>query len=180
LTQISFWDILSTHSTKEKTVEIKLQKVTLAKALNLKNRLVGEKSRVLGLLRQTNSRREDAKTNYDPEQLFKEYEAACEKLVLTKTAIAKANVTIYGKITRIAELKSQISEMRQIPTNDADESQMVHNRKTGDYDTIIIKHVAFLKNVDIDAKVKAFEKEIEKLHDEVTAYNYQTTVEVPE
>jgi len=153
-------------------------KMTLAKALNHKNRLVGEKVRLFNLLRNTNSRREDAKTNYKPEELFKQYLEVVEKLIATKTAIAKANVAIYEQITRIAELKSQASELRQIPTNEADERQQQYNPKH-EVEIIIIKHVAFLKDIDIDARVKAIEAEIEKLHDHVTAYNYSTHVEVP-
>ena len=153
--------------------------VTLAKALNLKNRVVGEKGRLYSLLQANNSRREDAKTNYDPKDIFEQYEAACDKLVAIKTALAKANVGIYEKITRIAELQSRISELRGIDTNEKDDQQSRYNHKTSEHELIVTKRVVFLKDVHIDQKVKAFEVEIEKLQDEVTAYNYKTDIEVP-
>lgn len=155
-------------------------KVTIAKALNHKNRLVGEKGRLRNLVVANNSRLETAKTNYDPAKLFADYEAVVEKLVATKTAIAKANVAIYEKIYRISELKAKASELRQIPTDDSDHEDRRWDRKAEQDVVTIIKRVVHLKNVDIDEKIKAIEKEIEALHDEVTAFNYSTTIEVPE
>ena len=157
-----------------------MAKITLAKALNHKNRLVGEKVRLFTLVRTQNSRKAESKTNYNPEELFTEYLAVCEKLVATKTAIAKANVPIYEQISRIAELKSQAADLRQIPTREGDEITHVYNHKTNESDEKIIKHVAFLKDVDVDKRVKGIEAEIEKLHDQVTAYNYSTHIEVPD
>lgn len=160
-----------------------MAQVTIAKALNLKNRLVGEKARLFRLFSQTNSKREDAKTNYDPKEQLAAYEAATEKLVAVKTAIAKANVAIYEKIYRISELKSKAGELRNVNTNDKDEEQEKTVRgKDGNYEseTKIIKHVALLNDVQMDAKIKGIEKEIEALHDAVTAFNYTTQIEVPE
>ena len=154
--------------------------VTIAKGLNLKNKLVGEKVRLFGLFRATNSHRDDQKVNYDPQQLLAEYEATVEKLIAVKTAIAKANVVIYDKIYRIAELKSKIHELRQVPTNDKDEEQERYVRGKDEPEVKIIKHVAYLNDVAMDAKVKALEAEIESLQDVVTAFNHTQTIEIPD
>ena len=154
--------------------------VTIAKALNMKNKLVGEKVRLFGLFRHTNSRREDAKINYKPEELLAQYESTVEKLIAVKTAIANANVAIYDKIYRIAELKSKISELRAVGTNDKDEEQERYVRGKDEPEVKIVKHVAFLNDVKMDAKVKGLEAEIEALQDAVTAFNHTQTVTVPD
>ncbi len=158
-------------------------KVTIAKALNMKNRLVGEKERLFQLFRHNNSRVADTKTNYDPKQLLADYEAAVDKLVAVKTAVAKANVAIYDKIYRIAELKSKVAQLRAVNTNDKDEetTRMVRGAD-GHYvdEPKTIKHIAHLNDVAMEQKIKGLESEIEGLQDSVTAFNHTETVEVPE
>jgi hypothetical protein len=157
--------------------------VTIAKALNLKNRLVGEKKRLFNLFSINNSHRETDKVNYDAKALLEQYEATVDKLIATKTAIAKANTVIYDKIYRISELKSKLAELRMVNTNDKDEEQEKTVRIAGgNYESVttVIKHVAFINEVTMDEKVKGIEKEIETLFDAVTAFNYTTMVEVPE
>jgi dynactin complex subunit len=156
-------------------------KVTIAKALNLKNRLVGEKERLFRTVSASNSRLETQKVNYEAKVELEKYEKIVEALVAVKSAIATANAPVYGKIYRIAELKSKAAQLRQINTNEQDHEETKYNRQTGEEETVkTVKRVVYLKDTDIDAKVRDIEKEIEKLHDELTAFNHTTQIEVPE
>ena len=158
-------------------------KVTIAKALATKNRLVGEKERLFHLFSSNNSRREQDKSNYKAEELLAQYEAVVEKLIATKTAIAKANVDLYEKIYRISELKSKAAQLRRVNTNDKDgEREKMVRDASGNYqeEITVVKHVAHLNDVQMDEKIKAIEKEIETLQDAVTAFNHTQEIEIPE
>jgi HAMP domain-containing protein len=155
--------------------------VTIAKALNVKNRLVGEKLKLWRLISANASRLENAKTNYDAKKLWAQYEATVDKLVAVKTAIAKANVSVYDKIYRIAELKSKAAEIQSLDTNEADNQEMLYNRVTGETTKgELTKRVVLFKDSEVVEMTAGLEKEIASLHDEVTAYNYNIQIEIPD
>jgi len=156
-------------------------KVTIAKALNVKNRLVGEKNRLFSLVLANASRFEGQKTNYDVKELWKQYEATVAKLIAVKSAIAKANVNIYEKIYTISELKSKAAQMQQISTDETPHQEQEFNRVTGETKKgPIINRVVLFKDSELAALTLEIEAQIAKLHDEVTAYNYNTEIEIPE
>lgn len=151
--------------------------VTLAKALNIKNRTAGELSRLLSIVSRYNSVREGAKVNFDVKDTFDKYLATSQKLQVIKTAIAKANVNIYGKIYAIAEMKSTISSLRGLNTKEGEESQLARYAQVEIKPTV---YKAFLTDADVEKLVKGFEDEINKLQDDIAAFNHTTKVEIPE
>lgn len=156
-------------------------KVTIAKALNTKNRVVGEKNRLHHLIVENSSRLETTKTNYDVQDLWKQYEATIGKLIAIKSAIAKANVDIYEKIYRISELKSKAAQMQQISTDESEYVEAEFNRITGETKKHPpVKRVVLFKDSQLAANLLAIEAEIAALHDDVTAYNYKTEIEIPD
>ncbi len=155
-------------------------KITIAKALNLKNKLVGEKDRLFRLVSANNSRLETTKTNYDVSDLFNQFEKTVVKLTAVKAAISTANATVYDKIYRISELKSMAANIKTVNTDESDHEDQVYNRVTGEMEKKVTKRTVVLKNVDIDNKIKSIEAEIEKLQDELSAFNHLTQIEVPE
>lgn len=158
-----------------------MAKVTIAKALNVKNRLVGEKNRLYNLVQQNSSRLETTKTNYKVEELWAQYEAVVANLIAVKTAIAKANVAVYEKIYTISELKSKAAQMQQLSTDESDYQEQIYNRVTGETTKgAIVKRVVLFSDKVLAEKLLVIEAEIAKLHDEVTAYNYNTQIEIPE
>ena len=158
-----------------------MAKATIAKALNVKNRLVGEKNRLYSLVMANCSRLETQKCNYDVKQLWADYETTIVKLVAVKTAIAKANVNIYDKIYNIAELKSKAAQLAQLNTDESEHQEMNYNRVTGETTKgAVTKRVVLFKDSEVVGQIKAIEEQISKLHDEVTAYNYTTEIEIPE
>jgi hypothetical protein len=156
-------------------------KATIAKALNVKNRIVGDKNRVLSLISANSSRLVTTKSNYEVKELWAQYEGLVDKLVLVKSAIAKANVNIYEKIYRISELKSKAAQMSQISTDETPQVEMIYNRVTGETSKgATTERLVLFTDKVLSDKLKEIEAEIAKLHDEVTAYNYNTEIEIPE
>ena len=155
-------------------------KITIAKALNLKNKLVGEKDRLFRLASANNSRLETAKTNYDVASLFVEFEKTVVKLTAVKAAISTANAMVYDKIYRIAELKSMAANIKTINTDESDCEDQVYNRTTQEMEKKITKRIVVIKNIDIDKKISEIEAEIEKFQDELSAFNHLTQIEIPE
>lgn len=151
--------------------------VTLAKALNIKNRTAGELSRLLGIVSRYNSVREGAKVNFDIKDTFEKYLATSKKLQEIKTTIAKANVAIYGKIYSIAEMKSIISNLRALNTKEGEEQQFV---RYGQAEAKPVVYKAFLTDADVEKLVKKLEDDINKFQDEISAFNHTTKVEIPE
>jgi hypothetical protein len=158
-----------------------MTKVTIAKALNVKNRILGEKNRLMGLISQNASRLEVVKTNYDVKELWSQYEASVAKLIAVKSAIAKANVNIYDKIYRISELKSKSAQINNLSTDETPYQEVQQNRVTGEITRgPILNRVVLFTDKTLAEHLKAIETEIASLHDEVTAYNYNTTIEIPD
>ena len=81
--------------------------MTLSKAFKSKNSLVGKLNQHKQILLRENSRRNDNVSKVNPAQIYDEMLFVSEKLGRLKAAIAKANIGIYDKIERMAELKDK-------------------------------------------------------------------------
>lgn len=90
--------------------------VTLAKALKMKNRLKGEIDRLSGdverYARQPKDR--DPNLRVDAAELWEERSDLVDRLIMLKTAIAKANGPILWDIFTVSELKAEIALLRSL------------------------------------------------------------------
>lgn len=145
----------------------------LAKALKEKNRLVGEINRLKELIQRENSRNVKSKSTVDVGKLWEELDATSNKLVALKTAIFKANVGIYDKIVRMAELKGLAAWVVGISTDDE-----THEQPTYGGNSIVTEMKAHFNREAVDGIVKKFQDEIAKLQDEVDEYNATVTIEI--
>lgn len=150
--------------------------VTLAKALNIKNRIAGELKKTINILASRNSSLEGAKVNFDLNNVKNNYFALKHKMISVKTAIAKANTEIYGKIYEIAETKNTIAELRSISTKEGKE--IVGGRYSEPSKEV--NYVSYLKDSDIEAICNELEEKINTLQDEVSSFNHTTKVEIPD
>lgn len=157
-------------------------KLTLRKALQKKNKLVGEATRIRQLIAKSNQtlyiiRETDGVEDkvvstapkYDIKELMKQLQATVDGLVSLKTTIAKANVAIYEKIYRMSELKNEINQIRSLNTRDG---------RNEDYNGKVTVTEVVYDELWVDEKVKQLEEEIEKLQDEIDEFNAKTTIEV--
>lgn len=160
-----------------------IMKITLRKALNLKNKLVGEIS-VLGN-EITRHNQYDVGRNTISEKIdvgakIAEYIKKKNDLVALKTAIVNANAgsngsnSIYETLVRIEETKALITFLKSIPCDTA-------NREHIDYRTqqvTIIEVAVQVPYEYIQNMIKQAEENLEKLLDSVEEFNGNTRIEV--
>ena len=92
-----------------------MAQVRIRKALQVKNRLAGELANIGKLIQEHNSHLE-GQVRFDVRALFAKRDQVLEKLIAVKTAIAVANVAVYEKLARMAELKNEITLLRRLNT----------------------------------------------------------------
>lgn len=153
--------------------------VKLRKALQIKNRVAGELSALNARIGYNNHLTSDGKTpEYDIKELLKQRKEVQVKLVAVKTAIAKANVPIYEKVSQIAELKSEITTLQHLNTHQIPENKMVVLEGRPQY--VSVERAPIVTAKEVDAAVKALNLEIEALQDAIDYHNSVTEVVVPE
>lgn len=149
-----------------------MAKVRIRKALQIKNRLAGEVANLNKLIQSHNSRREDAPKNFDVTALILDRENAVKKLIAVKTALAKANVSIYGHIYHMAELKDEIKFYRSLNTTEGSDEVGYGERARQ------VKISATINAANVESKVNELTIAIEKLQDEIDYFNSTTEIEV--
>ena len=150
-----------------------MAQVRIRKALQIKNRLAGEIANLNKLIQSNNSHREGT-SSFDVTKLLNDRNAAVEKIIAVKTALAVANVPIYGKIARMAELKDEIKFLRSLNTTEG-EDEMGYGERAKTF-----KIVAVVKAQDVENNVSRLTLEIEKLQDEVDYFNSTTEITIPD
>ena len=150
-----------------------MDKMKLAKALKVKNRLVGDIQRVKNLINRENVKREDAVRKVDVNALLLTLNEKIKELVELKTALAKANVGIYEKIVKMEETKSLISYWENFQCQESSETDF----GTGPNGTNVrIKCLPAIDQVKVDEFLSVLRKKAEDLQDEIDEYNGTTTI----
>lgn len=93
-------------------------KMTVAKALKEKSRLVGRVRNLMAIIARENAKAEGATRSIDVKALEVEAFACMEKLIAVKGAIAKANHPVVASIVELEEIKSMLTLLDKIDTND--------------------------------------------------------------
>ena len=142
--------------------------MTIKQALKAKNKLVAEIKEQYKIAKEYNSIEVGNKRRFNIEEALYKAEVLSKELVDLKAKIHAANAGVYDKIFEMSELKSQIKELRAIPTTEGKTS----NR----YGSIVEN-----KEVEIDAAklakiIKGIEARIEVLQDELDTHNATVTI----
>ena len=141
----------------------------LTNALKTKSRLAGELVRLQNIFRRENSRRNDNPSKENAGEIWNQIVAMSEKLGELKAKIAAANVPIYPKIERMAELKSRIAYLHALPVREGEELVVQYGSEPLKYNW-----TAFLNQQAIDAHVHTLQDQINLLQDEIDAFNATT------
>ncbi len=150
-----------------------MAQVRIRKALQIKNRLAGEVAQ-LGKLIQANNSHRDGQAKFDVGVLLVKRRDTVQKLVAVKTALALANVGIYEKLARMAELKNEVALYRNLNTTEGEEDLGYGERaKT-------VRIVASVTAPMVESNVTALNLEIEKIQDEVDFFNSTTEITIPD
>lgn len=144
--------------------------ISLAKALKLKNRLVGRLNKVQSDVQCHNSILLEQVDNFDALGEFALREEISCALIELKTAIVLGNAEIQNDIIRQGELKSKLSWLSGIPTRDGQE---LHS-----YQNTHVTYVAAIKKKDIDEMSRKIEASIDEIQDRLDNFNYTKKIEV--
>jgi hypothetical protein len=153
--------------------EIKMasQEITLAKALKVKNRLVGRLAKVQADVQAYNSVPEGQADQVNVPALMRTREELVGALVNLKAAINDANREVQRDIYLLAEKKATAQFLAGVNTR--------HGPQPPVYPaTVEVNYVAALKKADVDGLVAALEKEIDRLQDRLDQFNHAHRVEV--
>lgn len=142
--------------------------MTVKKALKEKNRLAKEIKELYDIVRQHNSIEVGNTRRYSVVDKLLEARELVDELVVLKAQIHRANAPVYDKIFKLSELKSIAKELRSIPTEEG--------RQANGYSQVVLNKAVEINIVDKEALIKAVEKDIEKLQDELDIHNATTNI----
>jgi hypothetical protein len=116
-----------------------------------------------------NSVEEGSTRVYDVVESMKNWLTMSEELVELKTKLHLANAPVYGKIFRMSELKSQLSNLKQLDCVDGK-----HFDRYGRGEAVV--KTAKISVLEKDQLVLTIEEEIERLQEELDEHNDTTSI----
>ena len=140
--------------------------MNITKALKLKKKLIKQADAVYNRFSKYNSVDVTAETPYDALAAYQEWINFTNQIIDLKTKIHLANAPVYGKIFRMSELKSLISQLKRVSTTSG---------KVRGYGEEVVM-VAAMTLITRDQLVSQFETEIDTLQDELEAHNALTKI----
>jgi hypothetical protein len=143
--------------------------MNLTKALKHKKKLVKQADEFYSRFSNYNSFEVETTPSYNPEEMFKRWLKATDELVSLKAKIHQANVPIAEKIFRLGEIKNIISRMRSIDTKEG----KIRDRYSNDTP---VEYIAYINLINKDLQIKNYEEELEKLQEEIEAFNAITKI----
>jgi hypothetical protein len=148
-----------------------MAEITLAKALNIKNRLTGRLAKVQADIQAYNSVPAGQVDQVNVPALLKTREELVGALVGLKTAINDANRETQRDIYDLAEKKATAQFLAGVNTRHGPQPPVYPS-------TIEVHYVAALKKADVDAQVARLESEIDQLQDKLDQFNHVHKIEV--
>lgn len=140
--------------------------MNITKALKLKKKLIKKAEAAYNRFSKYNSVDINAETPYNAMKAYQEWIDLTNELIDLKTKIHLANAPVYGKIFRMSELKSLISQLKRVSTTSG---------KVRTYGEEVVMTAA-MTLVQCDELISQFEMEIDTLQDELEAHNALTKI----
>jgi hypothetical protein len=138
-------------------------------ALKYKKKLASKMNQEFSKVQMYNSVEEGSTRVYDVVESMRNWLTMSEELVELKTKLHLANAPVYGKIFRMSELKSQLSNLRQLDCVDGK-----HFDRYGRGEAVV--KTAKISVLEKDQLVLTIEEEIEKLQEELDEHNATTSI----
>jgi len=138
-------------------------------ALKYKKKLAAKMNQEFVKVNMYNSVEEGTTRVYDVKEAMENWIKMGQELVELKTKIHLANAPVYGKIFRMSELKSQLSNLKQLDCVDGK-----HFDRYGRGEAVV--KTAEINILGRDQIVSAIEEEIEKLQEELDEHNATTSI----
>jgi hypothetical protein len=138
-------------------------------ALKYKKKLATKMNQEFVRVNMYNSVEEGTTRVYDVKEAMQNWLKMGEELVELKTKIHLANAPVYDKIFRMSELKSQLSNLRQLDCVDGK-----HFDRYGRGEAVV--KTAEISVLEKDQMVSKIEEEIERLQEELDEHNATTSI----
>lgn len=142
-------------------------RVTLAKSLKLKNRVIGRIAKLDADIKEYNSVPE-GKEQVDVKALFEKRNQLVSHLIDLKTAINAANQPIQRHIYELAELKAKIEVFSKLDTK--------HGKTVEGFSGTPVNYNAQYRKENVDREVRSLEREIDRIQDRLDGFNHETTI----
>jgi hypothetical protein len=138
-------------------------------ALKYKKKLASKMNQEFSKVQMYNSVEEGSARVYDVVESMRNWLTMSEELVELKTKLHLANAPVYGKIFRMSELKSQLSNLKSL---DCVEGK--YSDRYGRSEAVV--KTAKISVLEKDQLVLTIEEEIEKLQEELDEHNATTSI----
>ena len=138
-------------------------------ALKYKKKLASKMNQEFSKVQMYNSVEEGSARVYDVVESMRNWLTMSEELVELKTKLHLANAPVYGKIFRMSELKSQLSNLKQL---DCVDGKYFDRYGRGE---AVVK-TAKISVLEKDQLVLTIEEEIERLQEELDEHNATTSI----
>jgi hypothetical protein len=143
--------------------------ITLARALKLKNRIVGRLNQLSGDLGRYNSVQEGMEQP-DIKAIYAHRQELAAQLVDLKTLINQANAPVQRIIYELAECKALLSVLASLNTR--------HGRVMEGYATKEVTYLAGLRKTEVDQEVRRLEAQADRLQEQLDTFNHATRLRV--
>lgn len=142
----------------------------LNQALKQKSRMAGELVRLQTILSRENSRRNDNPSTVDASGVWQKILDLTNSLAEFKGKITVANIGIYPKLERMAELKARIAYLSTLPKREGTEQeQHGYNQSPVSY-----TWTAFITQAKADELIAGIQSQINDAQDLIDDYNNKT------
>jgi hypothetical protein len=147
-----------------------IMKISLAKALKEKNKVVSKIKELEGKIQQNNVTVKGNEFSYTVPVLLTALEKEKNKLVALKAEIFKANLPIYKDILELSEAKAHLSFLRGLNVQEGIVVERYNDKE--------VTYVAQINLVKRDAIVEEYQTKVDTLQETIDTFNYSTQIEV--
>jgi hypothetical protein len=141
-------------------------------ALKYKKKLASKMNQEFSKVQMYNSVEEGSTRVYDVKESMQNWLRMSEELVELKTKLHLANGPVYGKIFRMSELKSQLSNLKSLDCVEGKYSDR-YSRMGGETPIIKTAQIGILEK---DQMILSIEEEIERIQEELDEHNATTSI----
>jgi hypothetical protein len=142
-------------------------------ALKYKKKLASKMNQEFSKVQMYNSVEEGSTRVYDVKESMQNWLRISEELVELKTKLHLANGPVYGKIFRMSELKSQLSNLKSLDCVEGKYSDRYSRMSLGEASIIKTAQIGILER---DQMILSIEEEIETLQEELDEHNATTSI----
>jgi hypothetical protein len=158
-------------------------KVTVSKALKMKNRLAALIKEKGSNIKENNSIVKDGVRQVDIHNEIENRNKAVDALISLKTAIYRSNMDIQEKVFRLAELKSEIAFWDEVPCDEG-LCQPKSGRRSDFYHAYGKKDYREMTTVmrfeDLQKRKHNLIAQIDMIQDELDLHNHTTKIDIPD